>query len=701
MARRAAHAISVLVLNLDVRRPSRTLSDVEKQLVELGFALTAAPKVLILDEPTAALPRHESELLFERVRHIAAEGAAVLFVTHRLHEVLQITDEVTVLRDGRHVWTRPTAEVDHDEIIRGMVGRSVTFERDPELQPGNDVAYEVTGLSDPSGAYRDVSLSLRRGEIYGIYGLVGAGQSELCHGLFGLRQTTETGRADSGIRLGYVPADRHTQGVFHQMTVGENLSIANLETLSRRGVLDLNKERDEIEKYMKDLLVKATGPSQRVTELSGGNQQKVLLGRWLMTRPDVLVLEEPTQGVDVGAKGQIHDLVRDLARRGVTVILVSSEIPELLALSHRIAVMREGRLVREFDADSATEDALLRESLPESQAESGSRTVASAAEVPSWKRALRWIAARREAGLAGFVVLLLALFAMVVPNFATVENLRDVLLNNTIILVGALGMTMVILAGGIDISLGAILALAAVAAGKTAELGWPAVAVLATSLALGALLGAINGGLTVFGRVHSIVITLGTLLIFRAFVRLWTGGYQLINLPSEATWVREVEIAGVPVLLVIGLLVLIVVNVFLKYTRTGRCLYVLGGSRESAEFLGVYPRTVLPVAFALCGLLAGLAGMLWAGRLGQVQIAVGEGFELTVIAAVVVGGTHIMGGRGSAIGTFLGAFFLGVVRNVLILMEISAFWQQAVYGAMILLALAADAVLARAEEGES
>ena len=704
ISRQAAEAVAVLVSDLDVTLPARTLSDVEKQLVELGFALSASPRVLILDEPTAALPRYETELLFSRVRELAESGTAVIFVTHRLDEVLQLTQEVTVLRDGRHVWTKQTSETDHDAIIRGMVGRSVTFERDSDLQPGEEVAFRVEALSDAVGAFHDVNLEVRRGEIYGVYGLVGAGQSELCHGLFGLRETRQRNVSSDGRplgdgkRLGYVPADRHTQGVFHQMTVGENLSIVSLEALSRRGALQLHEERARIRTHMSDLLVKATGPGQRVTELSGGNQQKVLLGRWLMTEPEVLLLEEPTQGVDVGAKGQIHDIIRDLARSGVSVILVSSEIPELLALAHRIGVMREGHLVKEFEGATVSEEELLRESLPESQQSEPEVARHRLSGTSAVSAALRFLARRREAGLAFFTFLMVAVFALAVPNFATVENLRDVLVTNTILVVGALGMTLVILAGGIDISLGAILGLAAVAAGKAAEAGASPIVVVLAAVVLGLVLGVFNGSLTVLGRVHSIVITLGTLLIFRAAMRLWTGGYQLTDLPSRITWVRELSLFGLPVLLVIELVVLVLVHVFLRYTTVGRRLYVLGGSRESAEFLGIYPRHVLPVAFGVCGLLAGLAGMLWAGRLGQVQMGAGEGFELECIAAAVVGGTYIMGGRGSAVGTLIGALFLGVVNNVLILMDVSAFWQKAVYGAMILGALAADALLSRVEK---
>ena len=695
MAQRAAEAVKVLIPRLDVRRIARTLSDVEKQLVELSFALSEPSRLLILDEPTAALPGHEAQLLLENVRQVASDGTSVLFVSHRLDEVIQLADDVTVLRDGRHVWTKPSSDIDRDQLIQGMVGRSVTFERDTEIVPGEHVVLEVNKLSDAEAAFQDISFQLRRGEIYGVYGLVGAGQSELCGGLFGLRTCTDDQICSVPVKRGYVPADRNSQGVFHRMTVGENLSIAHLKELSKFGKLGLGDERDNVESSIQNLLVKTTGPDQIITELSGGNQQKVLLGRWLMTEPEVLVLEEPTQGVDVAAKGQIYDIIRGLARQGMAIIMVSSEIPELLALAHRIGVMREGRLVSEFDAESVTENDLLRASLPDSESTDSSETTAASSS--GWKTALPWIAARREIGLAAFVLLVMGLCSVFVPNFGTAENLRDVMLNNVVVLIGALGMTMVILAAGIDVSLGAILGLSAIAAGKMAQAEWHPAIVFAIPLALGAVLGCVNGGLTVLGRVHSIVITLGTLLIFRGLLRLWTGGYQLINLPPEVTWVRDAEILGLPALLLIGLGALGFAHWLLTYTTTGRSLYVLGSSHENASYLGVLPRNVLPIAFAMCGMFGGLAGLVWAGRLGQVQVAVGEGFELTVIAATVVGGTHIMGGRGTAWGTCLGAIFLGIVHNVLILTKVPSYRQQAVFGAMILAALAADRLLSSAE----
>ena len=716
--RNARQATSFLLPTLDVYRLARSLSGVEKQLVELAFALSSTPKVLILDEPTAVLPRQETEQLFERVREFVTRGTAVLFISHRLEEVLELTDHVTVLRDGQRVSSKPTEDTDHQALIQAMVGRAVSFDRGGLQQPEEDVTFEALGLTDEAEAFVDVSLSVRRGEVYGIYGLVGAGQSELCHALFGLRATSPTQTPSRSVKLdgtdladatpgervaeglAYVPADRHTQGVLGQMSVGENLSLASMAELRRRGLISATVEGERNTKQIADLRVRTLGGHQSVAELSGGNQQKVLLGRWLLTEPRVLLLEEPTQGVDVGAKGQIHDIIKDMSRRGVTTIVVSSEIPELIALTHRIGVLREGRLVAELDPEQASEEELLRLSLPEHRHEDHAVEKKQSVQGVHWlPRFAQGLVRQREAGLAIVTLVACAIFALTVERFATVENLLGILESNSIQLVGALGMTMVIIAGGIDISVGAMLGLAAFAAGGAAQAGFPAMAVCFAALGLGCVLGCVNGVLSVVGRVHSIVITLGTLSIYRAAIIQVTGGKQQINLPPSVTWLADTRIFGVlPMLLVVAVIAAVGVHWFLNHTVAGRSLYVLGGDRDSAGFLGIYPRHVLPLAFGLCGLLTGMSGWMYAGRFGNVQSTVAhESFELSVIAAAVIGGTHIMGGRGSAIGTFLGTMLLGVFTNALLLMKVAAIWQQAVIGSVILLAVGGEALLTRLE----
>ncbi len=703
----AQEAVAALAARLDVRRRARSLSGVEKQLVELSFALAARPRLLILDEPTAVLPQHETQLLFEHLRRFAADGGCVLFVSHRLNEVFGLADDVTVLRDGRLVWRKATGDTDHDGLIRAMVGRDVSFERDLASVPGEGDGLRVAGLSDLAGAFADVSLGVRRGEVYGIYGLVGAGQSELCQALFGLRETrggsvrlaeralehaSPKRRVAAGV--GYVPADRLTQGIFARMSVGENLSIASMARLAPRGWLRVADEEARNQASIAGLRIRTLGPEQPVAKLSGGNQQKVLLGRWPQAEPTVLLLEEPTQGVDVGAKGEIHKIIRRLAAEGVSVLLVSSELPELMALAHRIGIFREGRLAGEVDAACAREEEILRLALPESDSKERAAAVSRTPRLASGAgRALRWLSSQREASIALFVLLLALVLGLTTPGFATLDNLNGILVNTSITTIGALGITLVIIAGSIDISIGAILGAAAVAAGMADQHGWPPTLIAAMSLAVGLAFATVNAALSVLGRVHAIVISLGTLSIYRAIIVRVTGGEWLRDLSPRVAAFGQSAPFGIPILLLASLATVVAAHLLLRYTLTGRRLYVVGGDAASAVVLGVCPRRVLPVAFGLCGLLLGLAGLLYAGHHGQVQTNAGAGFELQAIAAAVIGGTHIMGGRGTALGTFLGAFLMGILANAVVLARLSEYWVDAAAGAMILLAISADALM--------
>lgn len=704
VSRKASDAIRILIPSMDVHRTARSLSGVERQLVELSFAFSCKPDVIILDEPTAVLPEQETGLLFQRVSEFARSGGTVVFVSHRLDEVFRIADDVTVLRDGEVVWRKDVGDTDHDDLIRAMVGRSVTFQRDPECVPREALRLECQNLRTEQTA-----LQIREGEIFGVYGLVGSGQSELCQALFGLREPSRMGVRLNGREIGnatpsdrvhaglaYVPSDRLEQGLFCQMTVGENMSLASLGELTRLGLINERREREVNETFVEKLRVKTQGLTQRVNQLSGGNQQKVLLARWLESQPVALILEEPTQGVDVGAKGEIHRIITDLAKSGVSIVLISSEIPELMALSHRIRIMRQGELVAELDANQTTEDDILRLALPGSADQVRNNTTSlPQSRHSTLARLSQRLFEQRELSIALFIVLVAVVFGLTTPGFATWRNLSDVLINNAIVLIGALGITFVIISGGIDISVGAIMGLAAVAAGMANQSEYASSTIALLALCVGAVLGMLNGSLSVLGGIHPIIITLGMLSILRGVLIHVTGGRWILNLTSSATVFGQTQFLGVSVLLYFALLAIVASHGVLRYTKSGRRLYALGGDRNSAEMLGIYPRHIVPLAFGICGLFMGLAGLLHAGRYGQVQTNVGMGFELKVIAAAVIGGTHIMGGRGSALGTLLGTILIGLITNVLVLTHVSTFWEGVVVGAMILLAVGADAFVSR------
>ena len=341
-----------------------TLSMPEQQIVEIAKAIGAQAKVLILDEPTASLTEPEVEALFRIVKTLRAEGVGIIYISHRLEEIATIADRVTVLRDGQSIATRPMAEVDRAELIRLMVGREISAIFPKREAPIGDVVLEARGV-------RGVSLEVRAGEILGIAGLVGSGRTEFAEALFGLApaggEVLLRGRSvriecpADAIRLGigYVPEDRRQHGVVLEMPIAHNASLANLEAVSRRGMIDGARERELARRYVKELQIKTSSLYAEAGSLSGGNQQKVALARWLAIQPSVLILDEPTQGVDVGSKSEIHRLMGELAAQGVAILMISSELPEILGMSDRIAVMHAGRVAGVLARQEATQARIL------------------------------------------------------------------------------------------------------------------------------------------------------------------------------------------------------------------------------------------------------------------------------------------------------------------------------------------------------
>ena len=351
--------------------PVRGLGVADRQLLEIAKALSSSARLLIMDEPTAALSPHEVENLFATVRRLRDRGVAIVFVTHRLEEVTAIADTVTVLRDGRHIATRPAAELSRGEIVRLMVGRSLDALFPKEEAEIGDVVLRAEGLAR-RGVFSDISFELRRGEIVGLAGFVGAGRTEVARSIFGIDRLDSGELWISGRRfrprspraalrrgLAYLPEDRLQQGLVQPMSISANTSMAVLPRLTPAGILQPWRERRLARRFMEQLRIRATSPAQIVRRLSGGNQQKVVLAKWLAAEPRILILDEPTHGVDVGTKADVHRAISHLAAQGLTILMISSELPEILGMGDRVLVMREGRLVAEFPRADATQERII------------------------------------------------------------------------------------------------------------------------------------------------------------------------------------------------------------------------------------------------------------------------------------------------------------------------------------------------------
>ncbi len=370
MRQMAAAIFGELGVHLDVGATVRGLSMADQQLIEIAKALSVDARVLILDEPTSALSAHEVERLFTIVRRARDRGVAVLFVSHRLEEVFELCDRATVFRDGRHIVTASVGDLTTADLVRHMVGRAVTLFPKAEA-PIGEVLLEVRHLSRP-GAFQDVSFKIRAGEIIGMAGLVGAGRTEIARVLFGIDQASggemlldgrplHLSSPSAALRAGiaYVPEDRHRDGLILDFSIADNVTLPILPRLFPHLLVHRAMERTLARGFVDRLRVRATSVDQLVQALSGGNQQKVVIAKWLATNPKVLILDEPTRGVDIGAKVEVHRIVSELAASGLGILLISSDLPEVLAMSDRILVLHEGRITAEIPRAEANEERVM------------------------------------------------------------------------------------------------------------------------------------------------------------------------------------------------------------------------------------------------------------------------------------------------------------------------------------------------------
>jgi rhamnose transport system ATP-binding protein len=367
----AGKLLESLGVKLDLKQKARTLSIAQQQMVEIARAFSIHARILIMDEPTSSLTLHEVDDLFRLVRRLRAEGTAIIFISHRLEELFTLADRVTVLRDGSYVGTRPMQEVTRDDLIRMMVGRTITNLFPKQDVKAGDVVLKVEHLTR-AGSFYDVSFELRRGEILGFAGLVGAGRTNVARAIFGAKPATD-GRIEvhgrevritspqQAIELGlaYVPEDRQLHGLIPTMPLTPNISLPMLPSYAQMGWLRDRLERKSAYEAARQMEVRANNIWQLARELSGGNQQKVVLAKWLSTNPRILILDEPTRGIDVGTKAAVHGLMSKLAAEGLSILMISSELPEILGMSDRVIVMREGHVTGEFSRAEATQENII------------------------------------------------------------------------------------------------------------------------------------------------------------------------------------------------------------------------------------------------------------------------------------------------------------------------------------------------------
>lgn len=370
--REMSHALfDQLGVPIDPDRIAEGLSIADQQIIEIAKAISMDAQVLIMDEPTAALSGVEVERLFSVARGLRDRGAAILFISHRFDEVFSLCDQITVMRDGQYIGTHPTQETTVSEIVREMVGRDIDQLFPKVVAPVGDVVLAVSGLSS-AGVFRDVSFDIREGEIVAFAGLVGAGRTEIARAVFGIDHY-DSGRVEFLGRelpagdpmaaitagMGFVPEDRRKQGLVMELSVARNATLTLRHALARGGIISGAREHEQAASWTQRLQVKGSLAAD-VATLSGGNQQKVVLAKWLAVEPRLLIVDEPTRGIDVGTKAEVHRLLSDLANRGIAILMISSELPEVLGMADRVVVVREGRITARLDRADATAEAVMR-----------------------------------------------------------------------------------------------------------------------------------------------------------------------------------------------------------------------------------------------------------------------------------------------------------------------------------------------------
>ena len=718
MQAEAKRLLKIVGLNADATLPLRKLRTSEQQLVEVARALSLNARVLIMDEPTAALSQREVERLFAVVEDLKKQGVAMMFVGHRMDEIYRVADRITVLRDGRLVGTELTIELSRERAIQMMVGRALDNLYPHHAAVPGDVVLEVQNLS-LDGVFKDISFQLRGGEILGFGGLVGSGRTEIARVLFGIDQPTNGTIAIDGKSvdlsspreamkqgIAYVSEDRLGQSLIMDFSILNNASLTVLDEATRGGLMSRSKELGLAEPFLDRLRLRFSSYDQPVSSLSGGNQQKVVLSKWLATNPRVLILDEPTQGIDVQSKAGVHEMMANLASQGMAIILISSELPELLGMSDRMIVLREGRISGNFGREEATQEKIIEAATDAIAQKVEGELVAKSAH-PNSERVervpeqglLKQIFARREFGLVAAMLAVIVPISIVNFRMLSGSNLSALAMDAGLLMIVAIAQMLVLVTRNIDLSVAAVIGLAAYGAASTLhshpEIGVLGGVLLACGIGLAA--GVVNGLVITYGRVPAIVVTLGTMSVFRGLNSLWAGGTQVSADQVPQSWLdlTSANILGVPAIILIAIATLLAAGYVLRYTTLGRELYAIGSNPDGARLIGIPARPRILLAFAAAGLLAGFDGALWASRYATVDARVAYGFELTVIAAVVVGGVAVRGGSGTILGVAAGALLLLVINNGLTLVRIDPLWLQGIYGLVILAAIAIDAYVAR------
>jgi ribose transport system ATP-binding protein len=683
-------------LRMDRSRRVEELTLAQLHVVEIARALATNPAVLILDEPTEPFQHDDIRKLFALIKALRARGVAIVYVSHRLHEITELADRISILRDGELVASRPASAFSEADIIGLIAGRPLGQIFPAKSGGGGAPMLEVRGLS--GAGFANVDLVARAGEIVGLAGVEGEGQREFLRALAGIN-THNSGSVSVGGRavaahspaatraagIGFVPDDRHAEGLFLNLTVRENIGIGVLDQVARSGLVRRGDEETLAGDMFRALGIRAPSMETTVSDLSGGNQQKVLFAREISARPKVLLIDEPTKGVDIGARSEIYQRLRRFADEGTAVVIAASDGVELEGLCDRVLVFARGSVSRELTGADVTDTAITEANLT---------TTAARGAGPA---ALSGPATSMRKFLTGehFPALVLALLTLAIAFgtnaannfFLTGFNIGQMLFLLSILAMLSLAQFSTIVVGGIDLSVGPLAGLVVVIASFVIPAGVGGVGLAGAVVgivAFCAAFGYLQGLLVTVLRLPAIVVTLAS------FIGLQ--GVSLILRPRPAgridgslSMVLTKSFLGIPVAMWLALAVVVVFEIILFRRGAGRQLRAVGSNPLASLRLGVDGGRVVRAAFALAGALTGLGGIMLAAQIGIGSGTTGVDFTLMTITAVVLGGVAVTGGRGSALSVLLGAALVQATTSASSFLAADSAWQYTVVGTITLI----------------
>ena len=697
-------------LRVDLNDRVEDLSVAQSYLLEISKAFALSPKVLVLDEPTAPLDKESVDLLFALVAKAKAAGTAIIYITHRLAEVRLLADRVTVLRDGRVRGVSTLDAVTDKELLSMIIGRELASTFPPKVNAlENDVYLTLEGFS--GSGFSNVNVQTRRGEILGVAGVVGNGQSDLMRTLAGLNSHTGVVSIDGVPQLkrdlvhhvAHLPANRIHEGLAMTLSVQENSAISALKKFRIGPFISARKERRSVLEQLEELEVKAPSADANVSALSGGNQQKVVMARAILSSPDLVVADEPTQGVDVGARAEIYRLLREIADSGVPVVVNSSDAKELEGLCDRVIVMSRGQVVAELSGAENNETNIVTSAIT---ATAHGSTTSGAGDLPkSNSRFRRFLTGDYSPTflIAGVMVVLAAYILTQNPNYLNAFNINSILMLATALGFIAVGQTFALLIGGIDLSVGPLAGLSVVVASFFINDGSPVMSVvigfilmLATSL----IVGFINGGLIRWAGFTAIAATLVTYIAVQGvsfLLRDAPEGY--IN--QSITSAIKFKLGPIPVAFVVLVAVVIFLERGLRNSRWGLSLRATGSNAESARRVGVNVKKTNMLAYLASSTMVFFGAVILLAQLGVGDPAQGVSYTLSSITAVVLGGTSLLGGRGTFVGTIVGGILLIQVMNAIVFLGLTEMWQYGFQGILILIAAIVYSVIRSRQKKEA